>query len=538
MHIVFITPASALRRFPIYRLGSRFYGHPNAITGPLILGGILKRAGHTVEVYEELNGKLPLEKCLKKADVFSIHTMTSTAPRAYELADIIHASSDARVILGGIHASTLPEEAAQHADHVIVGEGESVILDVAEGRITGRIIRTEPPQNLDALPLPDYSILKTPCDCANIMTTRGCTYRCTFCTTSRMFAPYRQRSVDSVINEIRIYKKMGFRYMNFEDDNFTADKERAKEICRRMIEENLIFKETFFFGRTDMADDEELMTLLEKAHLNRVLIGIESLNEKALEQIHKGQHRDDIVRAAEACRKHKIRLIASIVLGLDADTIEDIQKAVRFAKDLDAYQLQPAILTPYPGTPVYQQFDAENRMIVPDWEQYDMMNVTFHPTNMSPWELQEEFYHSVTHFYTFRSAFRIGNIFGWGYAVRRLGLAFFSKAGALGARFAAKRVKDTYYYKLKHGIYEKEQTKTASVVYHLLRQSTINSLNINNNTDLSITRSGFWPIQNLSDREMQDQIAETNRDIASPFLTEENEYDHKLFKWEKEQLIS
>lgn len=259
MHIVFITPASALRRFPVYRLGSRFYGHPNAITGPLILGGILKKAGHTAEVYEELNGKVPLKKCLEKADVFSLYTMTSTAPRAYELADIIHASSDAKVIIGGIHASALPEEAAAHADHVIVGEGESVILDVVEGRLTDKIIRTSPPEDLDVLPLPDYSILKTPCDCANIMTTRGCTCRCSFCTTSRMFAPYRQRSVDSVIEEIRLYKKMGFRYMNFEDDNFTADKERAKEICRRMIAENLTFKETFFFwpdrhGRRRRAD--------------------------------------------------------------------------------------------------------------------------------------------------------------------------------------------------------------------------------------------------------------------------------------------
>lgn len=458
MYIVFITPAAALRRFPIYRLASRFYGHSNAITGPLILGGILKKAGHTVEVYEELNGRLPLEKCLKKADLFCIYTMTSTAPRAYELADIIHACSDARVIIGGIHASALPEEAAGHADQVIAGEGESVILDVAEGRLTDRIIRTEPPQDLDALPLPDYSILKTPCECANIMTTRGCTCRCTFCTTSRMFAPYRQRSVESVLDEIRTYKTMGFRYINFEDDNFTADKERAKEICRRMIAEDLVFKETFFFGRTDMAEDAELLTLLEKAHLNRVLIGIESLNEEALDEIHKGQRREDIIRAAEACRKYKIRLIASIVLGIDADSRDDIRKAVQFAKDLDAYQLQPAVLTPYPGTPVWRQFQEEGRMLVPNWEQYDMMNVTFQPKNMSAWELQNEFYHAVKSFYDLPSSFRIGKIFGAGYTVRRLGLAFFSHIGAFGAQFAADHAPGTHYYKLKQGIYEKEKT--------------------------------------------------------------------------------
>lgn len=117
---------------------------------------------------------------------------------------------------------------------------------------------------------------------------------------------------------------MGFKYMNFEDDNFTADKERAKEICRRMIAENLTFKETFFFGRTDLADDEELLQLLRDAHLTRVLIGIESLNQKALNNIHKGQNIDNIRRAAAACKKYKIRMIASIVLGLDDDTIEDM----------------------------------------------------------------------------------------------------------------------------------------------------------------------------------------------------------------------
>ncbi len=449
MNVVFLTPASDLRRFWLYRLGGRFYGHPNAVTGPLILGGILKRSGHHVEVYEELYADVNYNKRMKKADVVCIYTMTSTAKRAYELADLIHANSDARVLIGGIHASAMPEEALLHADQVIVGEGESVILDVVEGRMPQRIVHAVPPENLDEVPLPDYSILKTPCDCANVMTTRGCTHCCTFCTTSRMFAPYRQRSVDSVIAEIRMYKKMGFRYMNFEDDNFTADKERAKEICRRMIAEGLVFRETFFFGRTDMAEDEELMELLAKAHLNRVLIGIESLNQDALDEIEKGQRPADIKKAAESCRRHKIRLIASLVLGMDSDTREDIRKAVDFVKEMDAYQLQPAILTPYPGTPVYEKMTKQHRMVTEDWSQFDMMNVTFRPKQMSPWELQEEFYRSVRSFYGFRSAFRIGKIFGWGYAIRRLGLWFFALSGSRGAEFAARHLPGTSYYQLR-----------------------------------------------------------------------------------------
>ncbi len=457
MNIVFITPATDLRRMKLYRLGGRFYGHPNAITGPLILGGILKRAGHTVSAYEELYGSANYKKLMKEADVFCIYTMTSTAPRAYELADMIHANSDARVLIGGIHASALPTEAAIHADQVITGEGESVILNVVEGRITDRIVKAKASCNLDELPLPDYSILKTPCDCANVMTTRGCDHLCTFCTTSRMFAPYRQRSVDSVIEEIRIYKQMGFKYMNFEDDNFTADKERAKEICRRMIAEGLVFKETFFFGRADMAEDEELMRLLSEAHLNRVLIGIESLNQEALDEVNKGQRPADIKRAALSCRDHKIRLIASVVLGMDSDTKDDIRKAVSFAKEVDAYQLQPAILTPYPKTPVYEKYDREERLVTGDWSQFDMMNVTFWPKNMTPWELQEEFYHAVRYFYDVKGAFRIGKIFGLGYGVRRLGLSFFSHAGSFGAEFLSKHVPQSYFYKLR-ALSEPEQT--------------------------------------------------------------------------------
>jgi radical SAM superfamily enzyme YgiQ (UPF0313 family) len=457
MKIVFITPTTSLRRFPLYRFASRFYGHPNSITGPLILGTLLKQAGHDVEVYEELNGRVPYEKLFQTTDVFCFSIMTSTSVRAYELADKIHEQTKARVIIGGIHATAMPYEALEHADQVITGEGEHVIVDVIEGRRSESIVTGISVEHLDEVVFPDYSILKTPCDTANILSTRGCTHCCTFCTTSRMFAPYRQRSVDSVIEEIRYYKQQGFRYINFEDDNFTADKERAKEICRRMIEENLLFREIFFFGRTDMAQDEELLELLSRAHLNRVLIGIESLNQSGQEWIHKGQNISDIEKAAKACRRHKIRLIASLVLGLDTDTANDIRRGVAFAKEMHAYQLQPAILTPYPGTPVYEQFHQEQRMIVDNWEWYDMMNVTFIPLHMTPWELQNEFYRAVRSFYNFPSALQIGKIFGLEFGIRRLGLMVFAWIGSGAATALSLIGRNTPYYALRH--FQTEDTK-------------------------------------------------------------------------------
>ncbi|MGN1390021.1 MAG: B12-binding domain-containing radical SAM protein [Bulleidia sp.] len=449
MRIAMITPAAGLKRLWIYRQGGKLYGQPNSITGPLILGGILHRAGHEVRAYEEYNGRVDF-RYVYSCDAVCIYTMTSTAPRAYELADRIHAHSSARVLIGGMHASAMPEEAARHADQVLVGEGEKEILDVIEGRKTGKIIRCEPICNLDEVPFPDYSILKTPCRAANVISTRGCPFRCTFCTTSRMFAPYRQRSIGNVMAELRMYKDMGFEYMNFEDDNFTADKERAKEICRRMIRENLVFKETFFFGRTDLARDEELLDLLKEAHLTRVLIGIESLNQEALDSINKHQNIDDIRKAAAACRDHGIRLIASIVLGLDEDGPEDIRRSIQFAKEIDAYQLQPAVLTPFPGTPVYEQMIRENRMLVNDWSRHDLMTVTFLPKKMTSWQLQDEFFRASKYFYDFRSPERIGRLFGKEYGWRRFGFAIFANLGPDAGRWAADHVKSSYYYYLKH----------------------------------------------------------------------------------------
>jgi radical SAM superfamily enzyme YgiQ (UPF0313 family) len=448
MKIVFITPASTLCRNFFYRLGNKIYGHSNSITGPLVLGHILKNAGHTVEVYEELFRDVDLEVC-DSADVVCLYTMTSTAPRAYQLADTLRKRGK-RIIIGGIHASALPEEALLHADIVITGEGESVIRDAVEENKSGQIIKAPPLRNLDDIPFPDYSILKTPCEVANVLTTRGCPFHCSFCTTSRMFNPYRERSVDNVIAELRYYKKLGFRYMNFEDDNFTADKERTKKILRIMIRENLTFKETFFFGRTDMADDEELLTLLEKAHLTRVLVGIESLNQKALDTINKHQKISDIEKCSEALQRHHIRLIASLVLGIDTDGPADIQRSVDFCKKINAYQLQPAILTPYPGTPVYEQYAKEGRIINADWQFYNMIVVNFKPKRMNPWMLQKCFFRALRKFYTLVSSFKITKIFGFEYGVRRFLFGLLIKFALAGVFLLTKINLGNPLYRLSH----------------------------------------------------------------------------------------
>lgn len=471
MNVTFITSAPFFRRLPAYRWGADVYGHPDTITGPLILGGIVKKAGHDVEAYEELNGSFDYDRLIRRTDVLCLYTMTSNAPRAYEIADRFKREGHARIIIGGLHASTLPEEALQHADQVMIGEGENSILDCVEGRNTDKIVHAKPVCNLDEVPFPDYSILKTPCEAADVLTSRGCPFRCSFCTTTRMFHPYRQRSIDSVIAEIRHYKEMGFEYMNFQDDNFTANKERAKEICKRMVDEGLVFKQTFFFGRTDIANYPDLLDALAAAHCTRILIGIESLNQDALNDINKHQTIDDIERAGKACRDHGIELIASIVLGIDEDGIDDLKRSTDFAKSIDAYQLQPAVLTPFPGTPVYDRFKKEGRMIldgsehqVSDWEAFDMMNATFQPKKMSPWGLQSAFCTMARRFYTRRSAIHIGVLYGSEYGWRRWGLALMAQWGTIATQLAGVIGKGSTYWRVKHApwIFENDPENVAA----------------------------------------------------------------------------
>jgi radical SAM superfamily enzyme YgiQ (UPF0313 family) len=131
MNIVFITPAAAVRKTLPYRLGNSIYTRPNAITGPLILATILRNHGHNAEVHEELYSHVDLEKLLH-ADVIGISTMTSTAPRAWEIADFF-SKKGKRVVIGGMHATVSPEETLTHCDTVVTGEAEEVIVDVMEG---------------------------------------------------------------------------------------------------------------------------------------------------------------------------------------------------------------------------------------------------------------------------------------------------------------------------------------------------------------------------------------------------------------------
>lgn len=455
MYVAFVTPASHLHKSFLYRMGHTIYEPSNSVTGPLILGKILTDAGHSVAVYEELYKKLPLDKIMK-ADVIGISTMTSTAPRAYELATYFR-SYKKRVIMGGFHVSSMPEEAIRYCDQVVVGEAESVIKDVVEGTNTDKIVRGTPVEELDAIPFPDYSLLKSPGKIANFLTSRGCTHTCTFCTTTRMFHPYRKMSPEKVVEAIQLYRQAGFERVNIQDDNFTADKERAKRILSLIIRNNLTFKETFFFGRIDIADDEELVMLCKRAGFKIVLVGMESTSSEALAKIRKRQSADNVFRNAKCLTDAGLKLSASIILGLDGDTEESIGKTADFCRDIGAYSLQMPILTPFPGTPLFRQLDEEERILPVGWEYFDMMHTVYRPQGISPVKLQKLFNRIILRFFSFRSVGTVWRKWGVREAMKRFGLVISFRIGAL---FFLLRERTYLTILKKHGPYASSDKKT------------------------------------------------------------------------------
>jgi radical SAM superfamily enzyme YgiQ (UPF0313 family) len=238
--------------------------------------------GYAVEVYEDIQDRDAINPDSVDEEIILISILTSTAKRGYEIADRFR---DRGVIIGGVHATVLPEEALKHSDQVVVGECEQILPDVVSGRIRDDIVFGGPLNNLDDIPFLDFSILKTRPEMLHIQTARGCPFDCKFCAVTRIYGKkYRFRSPANIIEELKSYrakygeiKKIAFA----QDANFTCIKNRTKDILKMMIDERIKPELTTADARTDVVQDRELLSLLSR--LNFVLgIGIESLNEEAL----------------------------------------------------------------------------------------------------------------------------------------------------------------------------------------------------------------------------------------------------------------
>lgn len=347
---------------------------------------------HDLAYYEaEADGQEPPE--VYECDLVAISTFSAQVFEAYAVADRLRARG-VRVAMGGLHVSVRAEEATAHADHVLVGEGENIwpeVVRTVEAGEPGRVWNAAdfPPVNVKRLPVPRYDLLRDrPYTRFTVQTTRGCPWRCDFCASNVMLRqPYRKRSVEDVVRDIRAVMAVRAKpFIEFADDNTFVDKAWGKELCRALTPLDI-----HWFTETDIsvADDDELLTLMQEAGCKQVLIGLEStgadeLNGVELRSNFKAARADRYLEAVRRVQDHGITVNGCFVLGLDGHTPDVFQRVFDFAETAPLFDAQVTLMTAFPGTPLYDRLLSENRILQPGrWDLCTLFDVNYRPKRMS-----------------------------------------------------------------------------------------------------------------------------------------------------------
>jgi radical SAM superfamily enzyme YgiQ (UPF0313 family) len=332
-------------------------------------------------------------------DVVLINYTTPTAPRAYELADAFRARH-IPVVLSGIHASAVPEEAKEHADAVLLGRGEpvwpAVLEDIEHHRLKSFYepvsFQTSPSLPETRVELPGFVLTGA------VEATRGCPYQCDFCPETHLSnrQPFFKRPVEDVVREVRGIPQ---RTVMFYDGTLTTDGEYARELFVHLRGTR---KRFLFNGNVDMlAGDPELVRLSRQAGGLAWFVGFESVSKSSLESYHKRTNRvDEYKRAVENIHANRMAAFGSFMFGADTETPEIFSQTLRIVDDLGLDVVDFCILTPLPGTPLFQRLDAEHRILTKDWSCYTLNQVVFKPKNMTPDQLLNGTQQAFASFYS------------------------------------------------------------------------------------------------------------------------------------------
>jgi len=470
--------------------------------GTIILSTILKEKGYNAKTFIEDISE-PDWKELEKADLIGISSITSTAPRAFKLAGRFR-SKGIPIVMGGPHSTFLPEESLGYADYIVRGEGEETIVELIEHLESGKDLRDihglsykegdafihnpDRPllKDLDAVPIPDLSVVHNwkRRHTIPLATSRGCPFGCRFCSVIQMFGrKYRFKSVDRIIKEIKAVASESVHHIFFIDDNFAANKKQTKVLLKRMMAEG-IHIEWSAQVRTDIANDSELINLMTQTGCFGVFVGFESINPRTLALYNKQQKVDDIVKCIETFKKASINIHGMFVLGGDTDDIETIRSTKKFAKRLGIHSVQFLMLTPLPGTPVFEDFRQQGRLLHTDWAKYDAHHAVFEPKLMTPFELHTETLKAMAGFYS------------WGTILKNLmkGDFFYSAVGLYGKR-SLQKIKSPskqYLRDLKKLIRTQFEEKTGRLGgYILTKKKNVINVVLNNITDEGIESKFF-----------------------------------------------
>jgi radical SAM superfamily enzyme YgiQ (UPF0313 family) len=343
-----------------------------------------------------------------EADLVGITVMTPQAMRAYQIADQFR-SKGRKVVLGGFHVSHLPDEALHHADAVVIGEGDRIwkdlLKDFQESKLK-KIYRGEELVSLSEMKIPRRGLVKEKgyLFTNTIQTTRGCPFRCEFCSVSSFFGrSYRTKPLPLVMDELAKLRQESV-FLFLVDDNLVGNRSYAKKLFQEMG--SFKFKWASH-APLNFANDEELLELASRSGCMALFVGFESLTRENLSVM--GKKTNLGIPPIEAMKKfhdHGIGILASFILGYDHDTPDTFEKILSFCHQSKIDGGLFPVLTPYPGTLLRERLKSEGRLLTDQWDLYDMEHVTFAPKKMSPEKLQEGFEWLNSSFLSWGSIFR------------------------------------------------------------------------------------------------------------------------------------
>lgn len=352
---------------------------------------------HSIDIIDERFEKIRFEE---EYDLIGISAMTYQAPRAYMIADEF-IKRDKKVVLGGWHPSVMPEEAKHHADSVVIGEAEETwpeLLKDAEQGTLKQYYRQETPIDFSTIPFTNNRKRRRNLSMTKpIEATRGCPNKCSFCAISNNngYRVFHTKSIESVIAEIQATPQ---KYLLFNDASLTIDVNYTKQLFRQMRTLN---KKFFCFGNSNiLLKDEELLSLAHAAGCISWSVGFDSISQESLQEIGKPSNIvDDYKAMIQKLHKFGMNVTGSFMVGFDTDTPEIFDETIEFICDSDIDSAAFHILTPFPGTPLFQRMDSQHRILTKDWGKYDCMNVVFQPKHMTVEDLQNGYLQMYDYFY-------------------------------------------------------------------------------------------------------------------------------------------
>jgi len=415
-------------------------------------------------IVEGIDNKALIERIVDfKPDIIGITVLTFLVVEVYKcVAAIKKNCSDTLTVFGGPHVHLFPEEVLSNpnVDYIITGEGEwsfplfveSIEQGVEPSGVPGifyrgsdgKIIKGPPPipiKFLDDLPLPDFSAIPLKkylpvMDSrltVTLMTSRGCPYHCVYCDRPNMGNIHRAHSPGRVVEEMCRMVDVGVRNFQIFDDTFTLSQKRVIEICRLISEKNLDI--TFSARSRVNTVNEELLYALKKAGCRRLSFGVEAASDRILKALKKGITIEQVLTAFHLCKKIGIETLADFIIGGPEQTRADVEETINFAIKLNPTYVQFTVMTPFPGTELYQ-IGMDRGLIKTDyWHEFaknptENFETPVWEENLSREELLDLFSRAYKHFYhrpifILRELFKVRS-FKEFYGKARIGLRMFS----------------------------------------------------------------------------------------------------------------